>query len=165
VEESSECTSIVNSVEEITANFCKALDWKPLFSALYGMYTVMMNELKAFLKVSAQAGQSGIMNKTSKEPTAQGDYFHEVKRCKRHICNDTSQTAKKLTKSVPVTSAVKLPPKAVLARNFFTPLRTNDMDMETTGAKNTLLDQEAPKKSGRPPPIVVTTSTTNLIQL
>jgi hypothetical protein len=38
------------------------------------------------------------------------------------------------------------------------------MDTETTGAENTLPEQEIPKKSGRPPPIVMT-STTNLIRL
>jgi hypothetical protein len=61
VGESSEWTSIVNSEVENTANSCKVLDGKPLLSALYGMYTVKLNELKAFLKVSAQAGQSGVV--------------------------------------------------------------------------------------------------------
>jgi hypothetical protein len=46
----------LNSVEEKRENLCKALDGKQLFSALYGMYTVTMNELKAFLSVSAKAG-------------------------------------------------------------------------------------------------------------
>jgi hypothetical protein len=36
--ENSERTSIVKSVEENTANFCKVLAGKPLFSAIYGMY-------------------------------------------------------------------------------------------------------------------------------
>jgi hypothetical protein len=64
VRESFEWTSIVNSAEKNRANFCKGLDEKPLFSFFYDMYTVTMNELKAILKVSAQAGQS-IMNKTA----------------------------------------------------------------------------------------------------
>jgi hypothetical protein len=38
------------------------------------------------------------------------------------------------------------------------------MDTETTGVENTVPEQEAPKKSGRPPPVVMT-STTNLIRL
>jgi hypothetical protein len=45
VGESSKCTSIVSSAEN-TANFCRGLDGKPLFIALYGMYTVTLNELK-----------------------------------------------------------------------------------------------------------------------
>jgi hypothetical protein len=49
-----------------------------------------------------------------------------------------------------------LPPKAVLT-HVFTPLRT-------TGAEDTLTEQEAPRKLGRPPPIMMI-STTNLIRL
>jgi hypothetical protein len=52
----------------------------------------------------------------------------------------------------------------VLTRNFFAPLRTIDIDTDTTGAENTLPEQEASRKPCRPPPIVMT-STTNLIGL
>jgi hypothetical protein len=60
--ESSQSTTIVNSVEETRTHFCKDLDGNPLFSALYGMYTVRLNgmytvtlnELNAVLKMSAQ---------------------------------------------------------------------------------------------------------------
>jgi hypothetical protein len=97
------------------------------------------------------------------ESTAQDD-FQEVKRCKRQIFNDTSRTARKSTNPVPTSVVVKLPPKAVLTHNFFAPLRTSDMDMETTGIENTLPEQEANRKSSRPPTIVMT-STMNLIQL
>jgi hypothetical protein len=78
VGESSEWTSVVSSVEENRANICKAVDGKRLCSALYGMYTVTLNELKAVLNVSAQAGQSGEENKTSMASMAQDDYFWEV---------------------------------------------------------------------------------------
>jgi hypothetical protein len=47
VRESSEWPSVVNSVEEYTANFCKALDGKLLFGMFYSMYMVTLNELKA----------------------------------------------------------------------------------------------------------------------
>jgi hypothetical protein len=57
-----------------------------------------------------------------------------------------------------------LPAKAVLTRNFFAPLRTTDMDTETTGAENATPEQEAPRKPGRLPPIA-TTSTIKLIRL
>jgi hypothetical protein len=56
-----------------------------------------------------------------------------------------------------------MPPNEMLIRNFSAPLRT-DMDMETTEAENALPEQEAPRKSGRPPTTVVT-FTTNLIRL
>jgi hypothetical protein len=75
VGESYEWTSTVNSTEGNRANFCKDLDGKLLFIAIYCM---CMNELK----MSAQTGKSGVVNKTSVEPTAQDD-FHEVKRRKR----------------------------------------------------------------------------------
>jgi hypothetical protein len=55
---SPEWTTVVNSAENRT-NFCKGLDGKLLFSALCGMYTVTLNELKV---MSAQAKHSGAMN-------------------------------------------------------------------------------------------------------
>jgi hypothetical protein len=95
VGESSEWTSIVSSVEDNRANFCKILEGKPLFSSLYDIYTLTLNELKAFLKVNAQTGQCGAVTKSSLESTAHDDDFQEVKISKRHISDDTSQTAKK----------------------------------------------------------------------
>jgi hypothetical protein len=41
------------------------------------------------------------MNKTSVESSAQDDDLQVVKRRKRHIPNDTSETAKKSTNSIP----------------------------------------------------------------
>jgi hypothetical protein len=95
---------------------------------------------------------------------AQDNNFQEVKRHKRHIPSNISQTAKKSTKPIPISAAVKLSPKSVLTHNFIAPLKTTNMDMETTGAENTLPEQEAPRKPGRLPPMMMT-STTNLIQL
>jgi hypothetical protein len=143
--ESSGWTCIVNCAGENTANFCKALDARAVLSVLCGMYVATLNELNTALNLSAQAGLSGAVNETSVESTAQDDDFHEVKRRKRHISNNTSETAKKSTKPDPTSTAVKLPPKAVLTRNFFAPFRTTDMDMETTEAKNTLPEQKAPE--------------------
>jgi hypothetical protein len=37
--------------------------WEATFRALYGMYMVTPNELKAVLKVSAWTGHSGVVNK------------------------------------------------------------------------------------------------------
>jgi hypothetical protein len=102
------------------------------------MYAVTVNELQAVVKVSAQAGQTGAVNKTSMESTAQDDEFQKLKRRKRRISNNISQTAKKSTKPVPTSAAAKLPPKAVLIRNFIAPLRTTGMNSETTGTENTL---------------------------
>jgi hypothetical protein len=76
------------------------------------------------------------------ESTAREDDIQEVKRCKRHIFNDTSKTAKKLTKPVPTSAVVKLTPKAMLTRNSFVPLRAIDMDTETTGTENAIPEEE-----------------------
>jgi hypothetical protein len=43
------------------------------------MCTITLNELKAVLKFSEQAGQSVAVNKTSLESTAQDNDFQEVK--------------------------------------------------------------------------------------
>jgi hypothetical protein len=72
------------------------------------MDTVTLNELKAVLKMSVEGGQSRAV-----KSTVQDDDFREVKRHKRRMSNDTSQTAKKSTNSVPTSTAGKLPPKAV----------------------------------------------------
>jgi hypothetical protein len=56
VGESPEWASIVDSPEENVATFCKALSGKPLFSAVHGIYTITLGELKAMLKKST-AGQ------------------------------------------------------------------------------------------------------------
>jgi hypothetical protein len=85
VGESEQWSAIVNAVEENTQNFCKALTGKTLFSALYGTYTVALQELKTLLKAHAPAGQS----KTTEE-----DGFKEVRRRKRHSSNESTPTLK-----------------------------------------------------------------------
>jgi hypothetical protein len=44
--------------EENKANYCKILVQKTLFSAWYDTCTVTLNELKAVLNASSQAGQT-----------------------------------------------------------------------------------------------------------
>jgi hypothetical protein len=90
--------------------------------------------------VSAQAKHSVTANKTSSEPTAQDEEFRKVKRRKRQNSNGNSQSARKSTKTVSTSAAVKLPPKAASTRNYFAHLRTTEMDTETTGAENMLLE-------------------------
>jgi hypothetical protein len=92
-----------------------------------------LNEIMVVLNVSAQAGQGGAVNKTPVRSTVQDDDSHEIKRRKRYISNDTSQPAKKPTRPLPASAAIKLQSKAVLA-HIFSPGRTIDTDMETTGA-------------------------------
>jgi hypothetical protein len=128
------------------------------------MYTETLNDLKAVFKVGAQAGQSDTVYKTSVESSAQDEDFQKVKRRKRHKFNDTSQIAKKSTKPVPTSTAVKLLTNAVLSPIFFALLRSTESGTETTGADNALPAQEASRKTSRPPPAMMT-SISNLTPL
>lgn len=67
------------------------------------------------------------------------------KNNERHISNDTSQTANISAKPDPTCAAVKLSQRAVLTRNFFSPLGTTDMDTDTTGAEGMVPEQEPPR--------------------
>jgi hypothetical protein len=80
VGESAEWTAVVSTTEENWASYCKALSGKTPFKALYGTYTVALQELKALLKVNTTTPQ------TAKKPT-QEEGFQEVRRRKRHTRN------------------------------------------------------------------------------
>jgi hypothetical protein len=145
VGESEKWAAIVSSAEDNRENFCKALRGKPLFSALYGTYTVMLKELKSVLKANSQT-----------EQTKQADGFKEVRSRKQHSTGEAAHTPKKSTVEPPT---VKVP-----TSNFFAPLRTAHMDTDTPVAESNTEVAAAPVKSSRPPPIVLT-SAANLIQL
>jgi hypothetical protein len=89
-------------VEDNRESFCKALRGKPLFSALYGTYTVTLNELKSVLKANNQT-----------EQTKQADDFKEVRSRKRHSTGEAVRTPKKATVAPPT---MKVP-----TSNFFAP--------------------------------------------
>jgi hypothetical protein len=86
VGESGEWAATGSSAEDNRESFCKALRGKPLFSALYGTYTVTLNELKNVLQASSQAGQ-----------TMKADDFKEVRSRKRHSTGEAACTPKKAT--------------------------------------------------------------------
>jgi hypothetical protein len=56
VGESVEWAVTLNAAEENGANYCKAFHGQALFSALYGPYTVTLDQFKVVLKTSALAG-------------------------------------------------------------------------------------------------------------
>jgi hypothetical protein len=156
VGESAEWTAIVSTAEDNRASYCKALSGKVLFSALYGTYTFVLNELKSLLKASTSAGgtttASGIVKPT------QEDGFKEVRRRKRRSTNEVAPTSKK-----PAAAATSTPTNEVATRNFFIPLRATTTDTDS-GTEATTLEEAVPGKAGRPPPIILT-SITNQIQL
>jgi hypothetical protein len=94
VGESEQWSSIVNAAEENRQNFCKALSGNTLFNALYGIYTVALQELKAVLKASNQAGQN-TAQKAVGSPSTQEEGFQKVRRRKRHSTEETARTSKK----------------------------------------------------------------------
>jgi hypothetical protein len=84
---------IVNTAEDNRASYCKVLSGSVLFSALQGIYTVTLIELKYLLKASNSTG-GGATAIESVKPT-QEDGFKEVRRQKRHSTNEEAPTSKK----------------------------------------------------------------------
>jgi hypothetical protein len=129
VGQSEEWAAITSSAENREI-FCKVLRGKTLFSALYGTYTVTLNELKSVLKASSQ----------------QEDGFKEVRNRKPYSSQQAMTTPKKATLPAP---SVK-----VATRNFFSTLRTANMDTDFPATECSPAAEEAvPAKAGRSPPI------------
>jgi hypothetical protein len=144
VGESGEWAVIVSSAEDNRESYCKALSGKTLFSALYGTYTVTLNELKNVLKASGQAGQ-----------TKQEDGFKEVRSRKTHYTGEAACTPEK--------AALPTSTVTVATKNFFAPSGQPTLKMmPLSESKST--KAEATGKSGRPPPIILM-SAANLIHL
>jgi hypothetical protein len=112
VDDSKGWSSYVTAAEEDQVNFCKALTGKTLFSALCGMYTVALIDLKALLKTRSPASQSV----TPECAVPREDGFKEVRRRKRNISSEAAPTSKKTVFAAKVT-----PQKEVPTRNFFAP--------------------------------------------
>jgi hypothetical protein len=79
VGERAERVAIVKAAEEYGASYCKALNGKTLFSAMYDTCTVTLHVLKAVLKVSSL--------------TTQEDVSQEVRRRKRRATDETAGTS------------------------------------------------------------------------
>jgi hypothetical protein len=155
--ESTQWTEIVNTAEDNRANYCKALSSMVLLSALHWAYTVALKKLKSLLKASNKAGGNNTTTESVKP--SQDDGFKEFRRRKRHSTNEAAPTSKK-----PAAETKNTPNKEVATRDFFAPLRATNMDIDTSGAEATTVEEAVSGKAGRPPPIILT-ATTNLIQL
>jgi hypothetical protein len=131
--------------EDNLESYSVALHGKTLYSALYGSYTVTLNDLKSILKSSGQA----------KQPS-QGDGFQEVRSRKRHSTAEAAHSPKK--------AAVPTPTGQVPTKNYYASLRATDMETDATVTEPIPPEATAQGKTGRPPPIVLT-SAVNLIQL
>jgi hypothetical protein len=102
VGESEEWAAVIGAAGDNLVRYSVALQGKPLYTALYGSYTVTLNELKSLLKSSTQARQ-----------TSQGDCFQEVRSRKRHSTAEAARSPKK--------AAVPTPAGQVPTKNFFRP--------------------------------------------
>jgi hypothetical protein len=101
--------TIVNSAEENRTNFCKGVNGEPLFSALYGMYAVTLNELKS---LNAQTKKK-VVRRTKPHRNQRSRKMNSGKqKDARDITPMETQSAKKSTKAIPTSPAVKLPSKA-----------------------------------------------------
>jgi hypothetical protein len=126
--ESAEWAAIVNTTEENRDSYCKALTGKILFSALFGTYTVTLNDLKSLVKAT-----SSETSKTAKP--AQEEDFKEVRRRKRQNTTESTPISKK-----PSAAAGNIPKNEVSTRNIFAPLRVTSMDTESAGAETITLE-------------------------
>jgi hypothetical protein len=109
-------------------------NWEDPVSALYGKYTVALQELKTLLKAHTPAGQS----KTTEE-----DGSKEVRRRKRHSSNESAPTIKKAVPTAD-SAAVNTTSKTVPTRNFFAPLRASSMDTDSSGTEANPQKEETP---------------------
>jgi hypothetical protein len=159
---SPEWQAVVSSAEENRANYCKALSGKTLLNAMYGTYTVALQELKSVLKSSSsKAGNSSTQQGTKQ--TAKEEGFQEVRKRKRYSSNEAAKTSKKPVVTA-LTAVVTTTPKAVPTKNFFAPLRVATMATEPYSVEESLQEEASGSRTGRPPPIVITAAT-NLLQL
>jgi hypothetical protein len=145
VGESEEWAAVIRAAEDNLDSYSGALQGKALYSALYGNYTVTLNELKRVLKSSRQAGQPN-----------QADGFQEVRSRKRQSTVEAARPPKKV--------AVPTPTVQVPTKNFYVPLRATNLETDAPFTEPIPPEAAAQGKTGRPPPIVLT-STVNLIQL
>jgi hypothetical protein len=144
VGESEEWAAVIRAAEDNLESYSMGLQGKSLYSALYGSYTVTLNDLKHILKSSGQTRQP-----------SKADGFQEVRSRKRHSTAEAAHSPK----IAAVPSPVQVP-----TRNFFAPLWTAQMDTYAPDAETSTDEASAPSKAARPPPIVLT-SAANLIQL
>jgi hypothetical protein len=154
---------IVNTAKDNRVSYGKALTGKSLFSALYGRYTITLIDFKGVLKASTLASQDK-SPKPGGEQLTQDESFKEVRRRKRHNNEAAAQTSKKAPVQEKASNALNTIAKEVVTRNYFTPLRTANMDTNTSGTEGMPNEEAVPGITGGPLAIVLI-SETNLIYL
>jgi hypothetical protein len=125
-----------------------------------------LNDLKIVPKESVRKEATNEKTPASPEmEPCENEGFRQQRRRKRNRSSEDQNANKKPSTQLENTS-LTVPHKPV-TRNYYAPLRSADMDVETAGQHEISEEQqkqEPASKQGRPPPIVLTSST-NLIQL
>jgi hypothetical protein len=158
--ESAGLKSIITKAAETRGNLNQVLEGKPLYSALHGVYSEVLADLKVVLQQSASKVQ---VEKSSGAATE--EEFREQRR-RKWTPSEGNVNAKKVATPTAGVKDPRIRPQAeVPTRNYFAPLRSNEMevaeDITTDPAQRQ--QQAATSEKSRPPPIL--TSETNLIQL
>jgi hypothetical protein len=143
VGESAEWTAVVNAPERNRTNYSRALSGKTLCSALYGPYTVTLNDLRTLRKVSSTTGRT---TETETEKPTQEEDLKDVQRREKRSNTESAPNSKEA------------------AAQSFAPLQATIMDTDSSVAQDTTLEEAVTGKAGRPPPIILK-SKSNLIQL
>jgi hypothetical protein len=141
VGDSDQWSSIVNTAQENTQNFSKALGGKTLYSALYGTNTVALQELKALLK---QAPQQTLLRRRRPLPPKRMVSLKFGGGSGKAVTNPP----KRLKKAAPTADT----PAKVTTRNFFAQLRTTNMDTDSSGSETIPQEEAVSPKTCRPPP-------------
>jgi hypothetical protein len=157
----------VDAAKRDKLSLSKILKGKSFYSAVYGTYSVTLNELKAILQGSAKKSTSqqaeGIPAANSPPVEAKDEGFREQRRRKRRSSSEDETTRQRGPKKT-APQVERQTQKA--ERNFFAPLRTEEMEAEEKAedGQDSEEQQQRSAGSGRPPPIVLT-SAVNLIQM
>jgi hypothetical protein len=132
---------ITTRAEAERAVLCKHLEGKALFAAILRLYATTHKELcGSLLPVQEQ-----------EEPNEE---FREQRRRKRNPSDEQPAVLKKTAGSIPVKTSptsVSSPPKVVVTRTFFAPLRAAEMETDPSTTENPPREEAAVVKAGRPP--------------
>jgi hypothetical protein len=118
---------ITQNAVETRKNLHQHLKGKALYSALCGVYTEVLHELKGVLQSSIAPRETE--NRAAETETSPSNKeFREQRRHKRN--SSDGQATKPKKPSTPATSAndPRLRRQEVPTRNFFAPLRSSEMD-------------------------------------
>jgi len=128
---SKEWTKIVEEAEASRISLCDLLEGETLFSALYGVYSLALTDLKKILQNSKKEKRA--------DPVQKSEEIQKEKRKRRNSVEEETPVAAKKQEVSDHHKHKQSPVKAVnpssYTKNFFAPLR--DLEMKETVEGNT----------------------------